>query len=84
MINPTACSPGRITATIRGAVAATAASAVPYRCAGAPLRFAPSAVGRLTGGRELRRGGHPALTITMRQRAGDANARTATVTLPKR
>jgi hypothetical protein len=84
LINPTACSAARITATIRGAVAATAVSSVPYTLRGCrALRFAPKLSVAVTGGRELRRGGHPGLSITMKQRARDANARDATVTLPK-
>jgi hypothetical protein len=84
LINPTACSASRITATIRGAVAATAAATVPYVLRGCrALRFEPKLSVAVTGGRELRRGGHPGVSITMRQRARDANARAATVTLPK-
>ena len=78
LVNPTACSAARITATIRGAVAATACPAVPYTLRGCRgLRFAPKLSVALTGGRELRRGGHPGLTITMRLRARDANVRAA-------
>lgn len=84
MLNPTSCRKARIRASIRGTIAGTATPSAPYSLRGCRgLRFRPAVSLALTGRRELRRGGHADLRITMRQRTGDANARAVAVAMPR-
>jgi hypothetical protein len=84
MVNPTSCRQVPIQASIRGTIAGTAEPTVPYSLRGCRgLSFRPAVSLTLTGERALRRGGHPALQIAVRQRTADANLRTASVVLPR-
>jgi hypothetical protein len=84
MVNPTSCGQVRIQASIRGTIAGTAEPTAPYSLRGCHgLSFRPAVSLTLTGARALRRGGHPALRIAVRQHTADANLRTASVTLPR-
>jgi len=84
IVNPTSCRRVDIQANVRGAIAGTATPTAPYSLRGCRgLRFRPAIAVALTGARELHRGGHPQLRIVMRQQAGDANVRAASVALSR-
>lgn len=80
-LNPTSCAPMAVQTTLTSAGGKTAAPAAPFQvgnCAG--LAFKPALSLRLKGG--TRRTAYPALTATLKPRAGDANIARAAVALP--
>jgi hypothetical protein len=84
MVNPTSCAQKQIKATIYSTEGATAERTSPFRvgdCAG--LAFTPKLGLRLTGKRQMRSGGHPALRALLIQRTGQSNIAKARVTLPR-
>ncbi|HEX4804994.1 MAG TPA: hypothetical protein VFU94_03755 [Conexibacter sp.] len=84
MRNATSCSPSRATADFTSLDAATAHAEARYALGGcARLRFTPAVALRLGPRGELRRGGRPAVTITLRARLGQATVRTALLRLPR-
>jgi len=84
MRNATSCSPSRASAVFTSLDAAVSHARARYALGGcARLRFAPAVALRLGPRRELRRGGHPTLTIALRSQLGQATVRTATVELPR-
>jgi hypothetical protein len=80
-LNPTNCDPHSIEAKITGAEGATATPSTHFQVANcANLPFAPKLSLKLRGG--TKRAGHPALTGTLKARAGDANISKLVVALP--
>jgi hypothetical protein len=88
-INPTSCDPSQVGATIFGSYLdllnpgddVPFALASRFQAAGcAALGFKPTLSLKLIGG--TKRGQFPALRAELKPRAGDANSRSATVTLP--
>jgi len=80
-INPTNCAPKAVTARIEGAGGVSAQASDRFQigeCAG--LGFKPKISLRMKGG--TRRTQHPALTVILRPRAGDANISGISVTFP--
>lgn len=81
-LNPTNCKPLSVRARLRGDEDAQASVSAPFQVGDcARLGFAPRLFLELRGG--TKRGGHPALKAVVRPRPGDANFRTASVTLPR-
>jgi hypothetical protein len=83
-INPTSCDAKQVDATltaIDGAVYENSRRFQVGDCAALP--FTPRIGMRLTGNRQVRSGGHPALRAVVTQRSGQANIRAAKVTLPR-
>lgn len=84
MVNPTSCAQKQIDATVTSTQGATAERTAKFRvrdCAG--LAFTPKLGLRLTGKKQMKSGGHPALRARLTQKAGQANIAKAKVTLPK-
>jgi hypothetical protein len=82
--NPTSCSPGRVSATLRSVDGAGARLSSRFRVRNCiDLPFRPNFSIGLTGGAELRRGGKPGLRISARQPARSANLRMAGISLPR-
>jgi hypothetical protein len=80
-LNPTSCSPKEVTAAIEGAGGLVSPASVRFQigeCAALGLR--PKMSLRLTGG--AGRTKHPALTVVLRPRSGDANLSDISVALP--
>src|SRR4051794_31142500 len=84
MSNPTSCADATSTITIgtyNKATASATASFTPTACEALP--FAPQITAALGPTRaDLRAGANPALTITVTQQPGEANAKSDTTTLP--
>jgi hypothetical protein len=83
MRNPTSCAPTQMSASLTSWSGAVSKSTTPFRvggCVGLP--FAPRFAMSLEGKSELRRGGRPALGLSVRQPAGNANLDSATFALP--
>jgi hypothetical protein len=83
MVNPTDCEPSRVTGTLTSVAGSEASPSDRFQVADcAALAFGPKLALRFKGG--LGRTGHPALTATLTQPAGeDANIAATTVILPK-
>jgi hypothetical protein len=83
MSNPTSCATTRITASIRSVDDATARATSRFALGGCGrLPFSPAVSMAFTSRRELRRGGHPGLTIAVHEPPGQATPRSATIELP--
>jgi hypothetical protein len=83
MLNPTSCSPLSIGASLVSAQGAAATAATPFQATGCgSLAFSPTLEMALSGNRETVLGGHPSLTATVTSALGQANVRSASVTLP--
>lgn len=83
MLNPTSCGPLTISASIVSVQGTGASAASPFQATGCnSLAFAPTLTMGLAGNRQTLAGGHPALTATVTSRLGQANVRSAAVTLP--
>jgi hypothetical protein len=83
MINPTSCAPAAIDATITSLEGAAATAPAPFQAGGCgALRFAPSLRLALSGNGQTTDGKHPTLSATVGSRLGEANVRSARVTLP--
>jgi hypothetical protein len=84
MLNPTSCAPGTVDAALRSVDGATATASNRFqvgRCE--KLAYQPKMTAELTGKRaELKAKGHPGLSVQLLPRTGDANQKTAVVTLP--
>jgi hypothetical protein len=83
MVNPTSCEPTQVTSSLRSAGGATASPSDRFQVADCgALAFGPKLALQMKGA--LKRTGHPALTATLTQPAGEnANIAATTVTLPK-
>lgn len=82
VLNPTGCRPEAVTATIEGAGGVTMNASDRFQigeCAALGLK--PKMSLRLKGG--TTRAKHPALTVILRPREGDANLESTSVTFPK-
>jgi hypothetical protein len=83
MFNPTSCAPLAIGATITSVQGAAAPASNPFQAGGCgAVPFAPSLRMALTGNRQTTDGKHPNLIATVSSRLGQANVRSARVTLP--
>jgi hypothetical protein len=83
MLNPTSCAASQIAATVESDAGASASRAVPFRVGGCgDLGYAPALSLRLSGKGQTTDGKHPALSAHLVPRAGDANSRKVTVSLP--
>jgi hypothetical protein len=83
ILNPTSCAPLAIDATITSAGGARAAGSNPLQATGCnALPFAPTLRIALTGNDRTTSGRHPTLTATIGSALGQANVRSASVTLP--
>jgi hypothetical protein len=79
--SPTDCDPASISADVRGELAGTAAVSTRFQVTGCErLPFAPKLRLALTGA--TGRNGHPAMTATLSQAAGEATAASLFLTLP--
>jgi hypothetical protein len=82
MLNPTDCAPSSLGASLGGSEGASAALQTPFQVANcASLPYKPVLGLRLTGG--VNRRGHPAIHAVLHTNPGEANTRSAVVTLPK-
>lgn len=80
-LNPTDCRSLAVTAAVRAVDGASAEAADPFGIQGCrSLKFRPTLALELSGG--TRRGGHPALTATLRARPGQANIGRVSVAMP--
>lgn len=83
IVNPTSCSPFQITGTITSVGGASAAVSSHFQVdACQDLPFFPSLGIKLTGKHQTTSGKHPTLTATLKEDSGQANLRSAKVTLP--
>jgi hypothetical protein len=83
MFNPTNCAPAQVTGTIGSTGGTKVAVASPFQAANcASLRFKPRLGLSLTGKGQTTDGKHPGLVAHLAPRAGDANSRKVTTTLP--
>jgi hypothetical protein len=83
MVNPTSCQPAAVSASIASSETAATATA-PFAVGGClALPFRPAVSLRLGPPAELRRGGHPGLSVAIRSRKGEARLRSASVRLPR-
>ncbi|HWO16445.1 MAG TPA: hypothetical protein VNM89_07010, partial [Solirubrobacterales bacterium] len=80
-LNPTSCDPMSLDGTIFGSPGAAAVSSRFQLSDCTRLAFKPRMTLRLKG--PTKRSGHPALTIALRPRAGDANIASVSVALPR-
>jgi hypothetical protein len=83
MRNPTSCAPKALKATIASAAGAVVARESAFRvgeCAALPL--APKLDLRFTGSKQIAKGKHPGLEVTMTQRPGESGLRSVEVALP--
>ncbi len=84
MRNATSCADRPVAAAFTSALGAGAAATAPYRATACDrVRFAPRLAGAVATRAQLAKGAHPTVTALVTQRAGEINARTVTVTLPK-
>lgn len=83
--NATSCAQQTLTATLGSDLSATATASAPYAATGCErLPFQPTIEARMTGGRrDLDEGGHPGLSVIVRQGVGEANAKKVAVGLPE-
>lgn len=83
MLNPTSCAPFSIGATLSSAQGTSAPDSSPFQATGCnTLTFAPTLRIALSGNKQTAVGKHPALTATLGSSLGQANLRSAQVTLP--
>ena len=83
IFNPTNCSPLSILSTISSASGAGATPSTPFQASGCgALPFSPALHVALTGAKETGAGGHPGLAADVTSSPGQANIRSASVTLP--
>ena len=83
MLNPTSCAPMAIGATIMSSQGASARGSSPFQATGCgALAFSPTLRIALTGNKQTTVGGHPTLTSAVTSSLGQANVRSAGVTLP--
>ena len=83
IVNPTSCAPLGIGATITSAQGASATGLSPFQATGCgALPFGPKMRMQVTGNAQTTDGGHPTLITTVTAPTGQANVRSATVTLP--
>jgi len=83
MLNPTSCDPMSIAATATSTQGASAKMSSRFQVGGcSSLGFTPKLKIGLTGKGKTRSGDHPTLTATLTNPTGQANLRTAKVTLP--
>lgn len=84
MLNPTSCAPKRVDGTVRSAQGAVAAVSSRLQVGGCrALPFEPRLALRVGASGHTARGRTTPLTARLKTRAGDANLRSVTVTLPK-
>jgi hypothetical protein len=82
-VNPTSCARMSISAALRSAGGVTANDSTRFQAAGcSSLAFSPKLKLSLTGKGKTRSGDHPTLTANLTQKAGQANIKSAKVTLP--
>jgi hypothetical protein len=85
MLNGTSCKTRQINATIASAQGASAALSSPFTLQGCRgLDFSPRIAMKVIGKGRTKSGAHPGFKVTLRQDAGEANIRSATVQLPRR
>jgi hypothetical protein len=83
VFNPPSCAPTTVTASLRARGGATATATSPFAVHGCVLLpFRPHFSVALSSPKELRKGGHPGLRMSMRIAAGSANVRSVDVHLP--
>lgn len=81
MLNPTSCTAGAVAGTLASTSGQTASTSSRFQVGGcADLGYAPKLDLKVSG--ELKNGGHPQLDATLLPKAGEANQKTAQVTLP--
>ena len=82
-VNPTSCTPSSVNGTVTSTAGATAKVSSRFQVGGcAALSFAPKLKLGLSGKGQTKSGDHPTLTATLTDRSGQANLRSAKVTLP--
>ena len=83
ILNPTSCAASSATATLTGALGATASATNPFQATGCgALRFAPALDVSLTGEGQTAPGKHPSVIATLTSGLGQSNVHSASVTLP--
>jgi hypothetical protein len=83
LFNPTSCSPLSILSTITSATGAGAMPSTPFQASGcSSLPFSPALQVAFAGTKETGAGGHPSLVANVTSTSGQANIRSASVTLP--
>ena len=83
MLNPTSCASMAVGATITSTQGASAPGSSPFQATGCgALAFSPTLRISLTGNEQTIVGRHPTLTSTVTSSLGQANLRSASVTLP--
>ena len=83
MLNPTSCAASPAAATLTGAQGAAASATSPFQATDCgALRFAPTLNVSLTGKGQTAPGKHPSVIATLTSGLGQANLRSASVTLP--
>ena len=83
MVNPTSCDPTRLTGTLTSAAGASANVASRFQVGGCQaLGFSPKLSIKLSGKGQTHSGSHPTLTANLTQPGGQANIRSAVVSLP--
>ncbi|MEA2307075.1 MAG: hypothetical protein QOH43_4355 [Solirubrobacteraceae bacterium] len=84
-LNPTVCTPLTASASFTSDLGATAGTTAPYQATGCDgLPFAPrleASIGKTAA--DVRKAAHPAVTVTVTQQPGEANAKSVAVTLPR-
>jgi hypothetical protein len=81
---PTSCDPATLDAEVQSASGAKALLSTPFRLRGCnSLPFSPRLSIRLTEPRQLHRGGHPGVRLTVQARPGDTNLRSIDIGMPK-
>ena len=82
-VNPTSCNPMSINAAFTSTNGATANDSTRFQAAGcSSLAFTPKLKLGLSGKGKTKSGDHPTLTANLTQKAGQANIKSAKVTLP--
>lgn len=84
MLNPTSCAPSTVGADLRSVDGATATASNRFQVGGCgKLAYQPKLSAELQGkASALKAKGHPGFAVQLAPRAGDANQKTAVVTLP--
>src|ERR1700729_346242 len=82
-VNPTSCNPMSINAALTSAGGASASDSSRFQVGGcSSLAFSPKLKIGLTGKGKTKSGDHPTLTANLTQKSGQANIKSAKVTLP--